>query len=122
MADNFDLTDEEREYHEQRAREIRQRRAKERKIRRGRRRWRSFMVIYTVLFLVAGAAGCFLLYQYAGAYEASIPEHVMDRMMKATSQDEWHDYIRRGVTIPASPDEDGEAIFEAYYDDSRCAL
>ena len=116
MAENYDLTPEEREYHERRAQEIRQRRAKERKIRRGKRRWRAFMVIYTILFLVVGAAGCFLLYQYAGAYEASIPEHVMDKLMQATSQDEWHDYIRRGVSLPDSPYEDGEAIFEAYYD------
>ena len=116
MADGFELSPEERDLRMRRTQEIRERRARERRIRRGKRRWRVFMAVYTVLFLLAGAAGCVLLYRYADAYEVSIPEHVMDKLMSATSQEEWHDYIRNGVALPASPYEDGEAIFEAYYD------
>ena len=56
MADLTELTPDERERHEQRAREIRQRRAKERKIRRGKRRWRAFMAVYSILFLLLPAA------------------------------------------------------------------
>ena len=115
MADGFDLTPEERDLRMRRAQEIRERRARERKIRRGQRRWRTFMAVYSVLFLLLGAAGCFLLYRYADAYEASIPEHVMDGLMRSTSQEEWHDYIRQGVALPDSPYEDSEAIFEEYY-------
>ena len=112
MADGFDLSPEERDARMRRAQEIRQRRAKERRIRRGQRRWRAFMAVYTILFLLAGAAGCFLLYRYAGAYEASIPEHVMDKLMDTVSQEEWHDYIRSGAELPESPYEDKDAIFE----------
>lgn len=115
MPEEFELSPEERDLRMRRAQEIRERRSKERRIRRGTRRWRTFIGVYSVLFLLLGAAGCFLLYRYADAYEASIPEHVMDRIMSATSQDEWHDYIRKGVTLPDSPFEDGEAIFEEYY-------
>ncbi len=115
MADNFDLTPEERDRHAQRAQEIRQRRAKERRIRRGKRRWRVFIGVYTILFLLAGAAGCLVLYQYAAAFEVSIPEHVMDKFMSVTSEEAWHDYIRSGAELPDSPFEDGEKLFEAYY-------
>lgn len=116
MANGFDLSPEERDLRMRRAQEIRERRARERKILRGKRRWRVFIAVYSILFLLAGAAGCFLLYQYADAYEISIPEHVMDKLMSETSQDEWHDYIRNGLALPDSPYEDGEAIFKEYYD------
>ena len=100
------------EYREQ----MRRQRAIERKIRRGKKRWRVFLVIYTLLFLLAGAGGCFVLYRYCEAYERSLPEHVMDDFMASTTQEQWYDYIRSGVELPVSEFEDGEALFDAYYD------
>ena len=86
------------------------------RLRRGRRRWRAFLAIYAVLFLALGAAGCYLLYRYAAAYEASLPEHVMDRLMADTNQDQWYSYIRRDAPLSVSEFEDGETLFAAYYD------
>ena len=51
MADGFERSPEERDLRMRRAQEIRERRARERRIRRGKRRWRVFMAVYTVLFL-----------------------------------------------------------------------
>jgi len=96
--------------------ELRRQRAKERKIRRGKKRWRAFLVIYTVLFLLAGAAGCFVLYRYCESYEASLPEHVMDEFMASTTPEQWYGYIRGGASLPVSEFEDGDALFDAYYD------
>ena len=115
MADFEELTPEERERRNQRAAAIRQRRAKERRIRRGQRRWRVFIAVYSILFLLAGAAGCVMLYRYAAAYEASIPEHVMDKFMESTSEEAWYGYIRNGAQMPDSTFEDAQALFDAYY-------
>ena len=115
MADFEELTPEERERREQRAAAIRKKRAKERRIRRGQRRWRVFMAVYSIVFLLAGAVGCVVLYRYAAAYEVSIPEHVMDKFMDTTSEEAWYDYVRAGAQMPDSTFEDSEALFDAYY-------
>lgn len=85
------------------------------RLRRGRRRWRTFLAVYALVFLALGAAGCYLLYRYAEAYEASLPEHVMDALMAETTEDQWYNYIRRDAPLAVSEFEDGEALFTAYY-------
>ena len=96
--------------------ELRVLRQKNRALRRSRRNWRLFLAIYSVIFLLAGAAGCWVLYRYASAYEASLPEHVMDDLMASTTEEEWYDTIRRDVSLPESEFEDTGALFDAYYD------
>lgn len=105
-----------RRRHEQRARQAWERQMREKKLRRGRRRWRTFLLIYTVLFLAAGAVGCVVLYRYAEAYEASLPEGVMDDFMASTTPEQWYEYVRRGANLTVSGFEDGEALFQSYYD------
>ena len=83
---------------------------------RSRRRWRRFLCIYSLVFLLVGAAGCFVLYRYSAAYERSLPEHVMDSLMEITTADDWYDYISESVDMPVSKFEDGHALFQAYYD------
>ena len=81
---------------------------------RGKKRWRRFLLCYSILFLAAGVVGCYILRQYAAAYEASIPEHVMDDFMAATDEDGWLAYIRRGVEEAVSGFEDPDDVFQAY--------
>ena len=87
-----------------------------RKLRRSRRRWRRFLAVYTFLFLLAGAAGCALLYQYCEAYEASIPEHVMDELMANTTAEDWYGYVRSGTRFETSRFEDAAVLFDEYFD------
>ena len=94
----------------------RERRRRERALRRGRRNWRVFIAVYSLIFLLAGASGCWVLFRYAASYEASIPEHVMDDFMASTGEDRWYEIIRGDVALPESEFEDTGAIFEAYYD------
>ncbi|MBR6115698.1 MAG: hypothetical protein IKQ10_11090 [Oscillospiraceae bacterium] len=94
----------------------RQQRLRYRKLQRSKKRWRLFLLIYTLVFLTAGAVGCVVLYRYSDAYERSIPEHVMDDFMAATTQDQWYAYIRQGAELPESAYEDTAAIFDEYYD------
>ena len=85
---------------------------------RERRRspWRRFLILYTILFLLLGAAGCYVLYRYAASYESSRPEGVMDELMAATSEDAWYTYVRDGADLAVSEFEDGEALFDAFFD------
>ncbi len=91
-------------------------RRKDSRRRRSRRRWRVFLLIYTLLFLLAGAAGCFLLYRYSAAYEASLPEHVMDALMEETDDEQWFARALGGADLTVSEFEDGAALFDAYCD------
>ena len=95
---------------------LRARRKKEKALRRSRRNWRLFLAIYSAVFLLAGAAVCVVLYRYAAAYEASLPEHVMDELMASSTEQDWYERIRRDVALPGSEFEDTSAIFDAYYD------
>lgn len=99
-----------------RKREPRKGRDRADKLRRGRRRWRVFILIYTLLFLAAGAAGCYVLYRYTMSYEASLPEHVMDDFMDSTTEEQWYEYVHDGADFAVSEFEDGEALFRSYYD------
>ena len=85
------------------------------KVRRGKRRWRIFLLVYSVLFLIAGAVGCYVLYRYTGAYEASLPEHVMDEFMATTTGEQWYDYVHDGADFTVSEFEDGEELYLSYY-------
>ena len=85
-------------------------------LRRSKRRWRGFLAVYAVLFLILGAAGCYVLYRYAAAYEASIPEHVMDKLMGETTEDQWYAYARQGAQLEVSEFENAEELFAEYFD------
>lgn len=86
-----------------------------RKLRRGRRNWRIFLIVYSLLFLLAGALLCSLLYDYAGIYEATIPEDVMDEFMASSTDDTWRDCILKDLNFSVSDFEDARALFEEYY-------
>jgi len=118
MKDFEELTPSPEEEEEARARAQARRRAaaKEKKLRRSRKRWRTFIVIYSIVFLLLGAAGCYVLYQYSAAYEASLPEHVMDAFMAETTPEQWEEYICRGAGIDVSSFENAEELVREYYD------
>lgn len=86
------------------------------KQRRSRRRWRRFLLIYTIGLLLVGAVGCFVLYRYLDAYEASRPEHVMDALMDDTSSEKWYSYAREGFYSALSEFEDPDELFSGYFD------
>lgn len=83
---------------------------------KGRRRWRRFLLIYTVCLLLIGVVGCVTLYSYLGAYEASRPEHVMNTLMDNTSVDEWCGYVRDGFNSALGEFEDSDELFSGYFD------
>ena len=97
-------------------RPVRRKNTRAARIRAGRRRWRTFIAVYSVLVLVLGALGCYALYRYAHAYESSLPEHVMDELMASTSEDQWYAYTRQGAALTVSVLEDADSLFAAYYD------
>lgn len=88
-------------------------------VRRRARRWRRFLACWALGLLLVGAAGCVVLYRYAAAYEASLPEPVMDAWMAANTEEDWARYARQGADLTVSEFEDGEALFAAWYQAAR---
>ena len=100
------------------SREARRREAEARRraaLRKSRRRWRRFLLIYSVCFLLLGAAGCFTLYRYFAAYEVSRPEHVMDDLMAKTTPDDWYAYARATLRMDVTRFEDPQTLFDEYF-------
>ena len=52
---------------------------------RSRRRWRRFLVLYAVVWLLFASLGCAAFYKYLRVYEQALPEHVMDSLMETTA-------------------------------------
>lgn len=72
------------------------------------------LLIWCAAILLAGAAGCVVLYRYLDAYEAALPEHVMDALLLNTPPEEWQERVRKGIARDVSEFDDGEAIFSGY--------
>ena len=51
----------------------REQRARQRRLLRSKKRWRAFIAIYSLLFLAAGAAACYVLYRYERAMRPRSP-------------------------------------------------
>ena len=83
-------------------------------LRRSKRRWRIFLWIYSVLFLLLGAAACYTLYRYAEAYENSLPENVMDELMEQQTPEDWLRHARSGAAVSVTEFEDGAALLDEY--------
>ena len=81
-----------------------------------RSRWRRFLLIYAAVFLLLGAAGCFVLWRYAGAWELSRPERAMDALMEETDPAMWKIFARDGAELDTGGPEDGEALFDAFFE------
>ena len=56
---------------------------------RSRRRWRRFLVLYAVVWLLFASLGCAAFYKYLRVYEQALPEHVMDSLMETTAPETW---------------------------------
>lgn len=52
---------------------------------RSRRRWRRFLVLYAVVWLLFASLVCAAFYKYLRVYEQALPEHVMDSLMETTA-------------------------------------
>ena len=77
--------------------------------------WCRFLIIWTLCLLMAGAVGCFVLYQYLDSYERSRPEQIMDALMADTTAEQWYDYALEGFDGEQIRFDDAQAVLDAYF-------
>lgn len=77
-----------------------------------------FVLIYTLVFLLVGAAGLGVLYKWLDSYEQSRPQHVMDDFMQGKTEEDWLNAMLATEALSVTEFEDGDTIVRAYFDAS----
>lgn len=80
------------------------------------RPWYRGLLIFALVFLLIGAAGCFVLYRYCGVYEVTRPEIVMDELMASCTAEDWKRTARDSIGLYTTDYEDTSALVDAYFD------
>ena len=81
---------------------------------RSRRRWRRFLVLYAVVWLLFASLGCAAFYKYLRVYEQALPEHVMDSLMETTAPETWLGYVKASIESESGEFDDDAALYEEY--------
>ena len=81
---------------------------------RSRRRWRRFLVLYAVVWLLFASLGCAAFYKYLRVYEQALPEHVMDSLMETTAPETWLGYVKASIESESGEFDDAAALYEEY--------
>ena len=83
-------------------------------VKRSRRRWRRFLVLYAVVWLLFASLGCAAFYKYLRVYEQALPEHVMDSLMETTAPETWLGYGKASIESESGEFDDAAALYEEY--------
>ena len=83
-------------------------------VKRSRRRWRRFLVLYAVVWLLFASLGCAAFYKYLRVYEQALPEHVMDSLMETTAPETWLGYVKASIESESGEFDDAAALYEEY--------
>lgn len=81
---------------------------------RSKRRWRRFLVLYAVVWLLFASLGCAAFYKYLHVYEQALPEHVMDSLMETTAPETWLGYVKASIESESGEFDDAAALYEEY--------
>ena len=81
---------------------------------RSKRRWRRFLVLYAVVWLLFASLGCAAFYKYLRVYEQALPEHVMDSLMETTAPETWLGYVKASIESESGAFDDAAALYEEY--------
>ncbi|MCR5135568.1 MAG: hypothetical protein K6C12_00515 [Oscillospiraceae bacterium] len=78
--------------------------------------WGRFLLIWALILLLLGAAGCFVLYRYLGIYEVTRPDAVIAEYLSNTDAEELIRLAGDHVRLDVTEFEDAEALYSAYLD------
>ena len=81
---------------------------------RSHRRWRRFLLIWSLTLLLIGAAACFILYQYLAIYEDTRPEAVMDDFLETNNAESLLLAARDNVHLNLTEFENEEELYTSY--------
>ena len=76
--------------------------------------WGRFLMIWALVLLLLGGAGCYLLYQYLGVYEVTRPDPVMDEFVKNTELGEIIDMAKENIPFELTEFEDPRELYTSY--------
>ena len=82
--------------------------------RSSRNAWRRFLLIWALILLLLGAAGCFMLYRYLGVYEITRPEPILDAYLQNTSASELMQLAQENTNLEVTEFEDGKTLYSTY--------
>ena len=85
-----------------------------RKRSRSQRRWRRFLLCWSLALLLIGAAACFVLYQYLTVYEGTRPEAVMDAFLENNDAESLLLAARDNVRLNLTEFENEEELYASY--------
>ncbi len=86
----------------------------ERKQSRSQRRWRRFLIFWSLALLLIGAAACFVFYQYLAVYEDTRPEAVMDAFLEQNDAESLLLSARGNVRLNLTEFENEEELYASY--------
>ena len=75
---------------------------------------RRFLIVWAMVLLLLGGAGCYLLYQYLGVYEVTRPDPVMDDFIKNTDLSEIIDMAKENIPFELTEFEDPRELYTSY--------
>ena len=76
--------------------------------------WGRFLIVWALVLLLLGGAGCYLLYQYLGVYEVTRPDPVMDDFIKNTELTEIIDMAKENIPFELTEFEDPCDLYTSY--------
>ena len=76
--------------------------------------WRRFLIVWALVLLLLGGAGCYLLYQYLGVYEVTRPDPVMDDFIKNTDLSEIIDMAKENIPFELTEFENPRELYASY--------
>ena len=79
-----------------------------------RKKWRRFLLIWALILLLLGAAGCFVLYRYLGVYEVTRPEPVLDAYLQDSSADDLIQASLQNINLELTEFEDADTLYRSY--------
>ena len=91
-----------------------------RSAKKSKKKWRRFILIYTLVFLLVGAAGLTVLYKFLDSYEKSLPQHAIDDYMNGVTEEQWKELFLSGGDPAVTEFESKDDILTAYFEKS-CA-
>ena len=76
--------------------------------------WGRFLIVWALVLLLLGGAGCYLLYQYLGVYEVTRPDPVMDDFIKNTELTEIIDMAKENIPFELTEFENPRDLYTSY--------
>ena len=83
-------------------------------VRLRRNTWGRFLLVWAIVLLILGAAGCFVLYRYLGVYEITRPEPVLDAYMQSVTAEDLIRQAKQNITLELTEFEDGASLYNSY--------